>query len=104
MCCKDRTELRRRENDIIEKEKENPLCLNKNKAIIEEKNKEGYIKDYNKAYIIQNKEKISAQKKEYNNKNKEQIRIKAQEYYQRNKERISLQQKEYHTSRTSISV
>lgn len=102
--CKNRTELRKRENEIIETEKENPLCLNKNKAIIEEKDKETYMKNYRIDYDAQNKEHIRAQKKEYKSKNKEHIRLKAQEYYQKNKERILLQQKEYYAKKKSTLV
>jgi len=102
--CRNRTELRRRENEIIEREKENQLCLNKNKAIVEQKDKETYTKEYHKSYNNNNKEYISAQRKEYRNNNKEAIREKAREYYQKNKERISIQQKEYHASKKSISV
>lgn len=80
------------------------MCLNKNKAIVEEKDKEAYTKNYHKEYNIENKEHITAQKKEYKNKNKEQIRVKAHEYYQKNKEKILLQQKEYHAKKNSISV
>ncbi len=102
--CKNKGELCRRENEILEKERENPLCLNKNKAIIEEHDKETYAKEYRKEYDTINKEYIASQKKEYKLKNKEHIRIKAAEYYQKNKERISLQQKEYHLSKKSISA
>ena len=102
--CKNIIELRTRENQIIETEKKNPLCLNKNKAIVEEKDKNSYMKEYRKEYDVKNKEHISVQKREYKSKNKEHIRLKAQEYYQRNKERILLQQKEYHTKKKSISA
>ena len=100
--CKNKTELCRRENEIIEKQRENPMCLNKNKAMIEEHDKETYMKEYHKVYNDTNKEYIAAQKKEYKLKNKEIIREKAREYYQKNKERISLQQKEYHARKNGI--
>jgi hypothetical protein len=102
--CANRVELRRREDELIENERGNPLCLNKNKAIIEETTKDTYTKEYHKDYNSKNKEHISAQKKEYKSKNKEIIREKSREYYQQNKERILLQQREYHTNKKPISV
>ncbi len=45
------------------------------------------IKEYNKKYMRENKEKILVQQSEYRNKNKELINIRTREWYKKNREK-----------------
>jgi len=53
------------------------------------------MKEYQKQYRIQNKDKLSEKQKEYNIKNKDKISEKQKEYNIKNKDKISEQQKQY---------
>ena len=94
--CKNKDELRKREDEYIQKELNNALCLNflrssvteeeikERKKEYQEINKEK-IKEYTKEYSEINKQKISDRKKEYAKINKEKIREKKKKYYENKK-------------------
>ena len=79
--CNDRTELNRREGEIIVQTQ----CINKQIA--------GQTR---KEYQQNNKEKISERSKEYRQNNKEKISERNKEYRQKNKDAINARKAEQH--------
>lgn len=90
--CKNKDELRKKEDEYIQKELKNELCLNLNRSFVTEEETKERKKEYNKVYDATNKEKIKERKKEYYEVNKEQMK----EYREANKEKIKEQKKEYY--------
>lgn len=101
--CNNKDELRKKEDEHIQKEVKNELCLNFLRSFVTEedakKRKKGYqeinkekIKEYTKEYEKINKEKIRERKKKYRETNKEKIKEQKKEYYKINKEK----KKEYY--------
>jgi len=58
--------------------------------------KEEYIKEYNKKYNQENKNKAKEYNKRYYQENKDNIKDDVRRYYQENKEKILMQMKEYY--------
>jgi Uri superfamily endonuclease len=79
--CNNKDELRKKEDEYIQKELNNELCLNSQRAYLTEEE----TKEYDKNLM-----RIKRQDSNYTNKEKE--------YYQNNKEQIRERQKEYESS------
>jgi predicted GIY-YIG superfamily endonuclease len=77
--CENKEQLTQREDEHIQKERNNPLCLNCKGSVL---NVEARA-EYNKAYL-----------RDYYEKNKEQMKLKQQEYYEKNKEAFIRRSKE----------
>jgi hypothetical protein len=66
--CSNRDELRKKENEYIQQELDNELCLNHNKALQTKEER----KEYMKAYKEQNNEAFKKYNRTYNEKHKEE--------------------------------
>jgi hypothetical protein len=89
--CQNRRELRIKENEYIQKDKNNDLCLNTLNAYTGEDEK----KIMEKERKIRNKDYRLKTLNDYYEKNKEEINKKRRDFYQENKEIIKLKNKEY---------
>lgn len=87
--CNSRQELLKKENEYIQKEIKNDLCLNIRRSFRTEEEKQEYNKEYHKV----NKEKIYEKKKEYTNKNKKKFIDYQKEYRESNKEKLKQKRK-----------
>lgn len=83
--CDNREQIRRKENEYLKKEIDNPLCLNLLLACFDEENRTEYVKNYNKEYRKNNAEYFKA----YSEKNRDVANEKSKIYYEKNRERIA---------------
>ncbi len=81
--CTNRNELLKKENEYIQKELDNPLCLNSKRALCSEEELAQQAREYSKKYRLEHIDEV----KEYK---KHQDKI----YYQKNKEKIIQRQRE----------
>lgn len=78
--CENKYELLKREDEYIQKELENPLCLNHCRALIGDEEKKVLQKEYYTEYYETNKEHIKQRAKNYRDSHKEEINDKQKEY------------------------
>ena len=108
--CNNRDELRRKEQEYIQKELKNELCLNHNRAFrTEEERKQEEaerlskynaehkddIKEHKAEYYEANKDKINERNTKWREANKDKIKQQHKEYYEANKDKISEYQAKY---------
>jgi len=96
--CENKTELERREGELIRENKEK--CVNIKKYMSRTKEDK---KEYNKEYLINNKEHIYKKNKEYREENKELLKTMNKEWRDNNKPIIKeLSKKYYETNKDAI--
>jgi len=96
--CENREQIRKKENEYIEKSKGDPFCLNTLPAYKSVDEKHQRALDY---YMI-HKEHILTRNKNYHEKNKQQIIEQTKKRYNKNRSEILNQMKEYQTKNKSI--
>jgi hypothetical protein len=105
--CKNRLEIRMKENEYINAAKSDILCLNTLPAFASdeekqqrainyyEKNKDSIL-ERNKKYMESHKDDIVEKRKEHYEKNKSTIQSKNKEYLEQNKDRVRQQRKQFY--------
>lgn len=105
--CENKTQLCRKEDEMIRKYQNDPLCLNSKRASCDKK--EYYTE--NREHILENKrkyqqtqaEKIKERKANYYQQHKEEIKQKERDRYNRNKSRQDTNGLHTHESRNDTS-
>jgi hypothetical protein len=88
--CSNRDELRRKENEYIQKELKNELCLNHRREHLTEEE----AKEYRKEYYERNKDKIKEQGTEYYEANADKVKERVSKYYEANADKIKARARE----------
>jgi hypothetical protein len=83
--CSNRDELRRKENEYIQKELKNELCLNHRREYLTEQEKKENNQITEKKYREENADKISERKAKYYIENADKIKAQQKAYKERKK-------------------
>ena len=89
--CENKQELLRKEDEYIQKELDNPLCLNTLHAVLNVEKQREHKREYRAEHL----DEIRERDKAYYEENREEIREKQAEYYVKNAETIKEQAREY---------
>jgi hypothetical protein len=93
--CENKDQLRRKEDEYIQKELNNPLCLNVLHAVLNVEKRKAKEREYKQEYRAEHLDEIRERDKAYYEENREEIREKQAEYYVENAETIKEQAREY---------
>lgn len=103
--CKNKDELRRREQEEIDKYKTDEKCLNHFNAFgIDQDHKKNYDKVYSKTQYEAHREEILAQMKIYREAHREEILARQKTYYEANKEEIKKKEREKYAAKKMRST
>lgn len=94
--CETKQQLLKREDEYIQKELKNPLCLNCIGAVLNVEQRLEYNRQYNPQYYEEKREDIRQKQAEYYEENKEKIKEAVKEYRQENREQYLQSQREYY--------
>ena len=97
--CNNRDELRMYENEYIQNNILDPLCLNTYNAYQSEEQRKNYCNEKAKNRYIEKREEILDYGKKYRENNKNALREYQQQYREKNRERLSKRDKLYRESK-----
>jgi hypothetical protein len=94
--CENKEQLRRKEDEYIQKELNNPLCLNVLHAVLNDEMRKANAVVRDKAYYEENREEIREKQAEYYDENAERIKEQAREYRAEHREECAARDKAYY--------
>jgi len=94
--CQNKQELLRKEDEYIQKELNNPLCLNVLHAVLNVEKRKANAVERDKAYYEENREEIREKQAEYYVENAETIKEQAREYKAEHREECKARDRAYY--------
>jgi hypothetical protein len=92
--CENKDQLRRKEDEYIQKELDNPLCMNVLHAVLNVEKRKAHNNAHSREHYEKNKDKVLERCRAYRAEHREEIREKQAEYYEENREQINARRRE----------
>jgi hypothetical protein len=102
--CENKDQLRRKEDEHIQLNRENEMCLNIRRAFTTPEEKKADQQRYDKAYYETHREEANVKAKSYHETHKEECKAKAKAYYETHKEEIKTRMKAYRLNKKQSKI
>lgn len=93
--CESRDQLRRREHEIIQVSRDDPLCLNTYAAYRSPEERKAYCADLSKQHNADNRENLREYRKKYRQDNKDALAEYFKQYREQHRERLAERDRQY---------